>query len=150
MRYLAVEIGFKPFIVWIGTNLPLGSLVLNEEDVPEPLFNVCPLKIVDGELVERTELEMEAFEEEYLAKLVLKTDERKIDSLASLTFTYAGKDYPMNETARLYYHAIDKYRFGTHKAVRSLTGVESIAVGDINAFLEEYYKTIAGTLEPTI
>lgn len=140
----------KPFVVWLETTEPLGSLVVQENEVPETQFGVCPLKIVDGELLDRTSEEMEVFELEFLQSSSLLTDKYKIKLLDGITFSYGGKTYPMHETARLYYHTIDKYRFGTHKNVRSLTGVESISVDDIDDFLQEYYKVVEGTLMPTI
>jgi hypothetical protein len=148
----AQQLLVKPFIAWYSIkNFADGDpLVIPESGRPENIFGVCPWKIVEGELVDRTTGEMEAFELEYLSELALRTDERKIDNVRNLNFNYEGKYYPMNETARLYYHAIQNYTTGTHVNVRSLTGVESIAVADISAFLEDYYKTIAGTLEPTI
>lgn len=146
----AQELLFKPYIAWYTVrDFEDGDpLVIPLSGKPINIFDVCPWKIVGGELVARTAGEMEVFEQEYLAEVALRTEERKIDSLDGLTFNYGGKTYPMNEAARLYYYSIDKYRTGAAKLIKSLTGVETLPVGEIDAFLEEYYKILQGTLSP--
>lgn len=159
MRYFkALEIATKPFIHWtlVAKNieeleqfgLDDDPLVIAEDTIPGYIHNVCPLKIVEGELVERTAPEMEVFEAEFAITDRLITESLKVKLLDSLTFTYDSHIFPMNESARVLYHNFDKYRFGTIKRVMSTTGVYDLAVGDIDLFLEEYYKVVEGTLMP--
>ncbi|MBA4133337.1 MAG: hypothetical protein C0525_01300 [Flavobacterium sp.] len=151
MRYFkAQEIAFKPYIIWASVEVfeEGDPLVLQEIEVPDLLYGVCPLKIVDGELVERTIPEMEAFEEEYLVSQRIVSESIKVKLLDNATFTYDGHVFPMNESARVLYQSFDKYRFGTIKRVMSTAGIYDLDVADIDLFLEEYYKVVEGTLMP--
>ncbi|QYS86297.1 hypothetical protein JJC03_15430 [Flavobacterium oreochromis] len=73
--YKAQALEKKPFIQWESVALSLkelqasglegNPLVMAEDAIPDFMFGVCPLKIVDGQLVERDDIEMDVFENEF-------------------------------------------------------------------------------------
>lgn len=70
--FKAQELDHKPFVQWNSVALSfkelqnLGlegdSLIMAENDIPNFMFGVCPLKIIEGQLVARTDQEMDEFE----------------------------------------------------------------------------------------
>jgi hypothetical protein len=76
MRYFkAFTVNTKPLItwhLWAASTTSFNSLsqadkdlCLAEDQIPSNAYNVCPLKIVSGQLVERTTQEMSDFQSEY-------------------------------------------------------------------------------------
>lgn len=95
MRYFkAIEKPTKPFITWHSWANSLqeltqmqeqnNPLILPETQVPAFEFGVCPLKIVNGGLEQRTTVEMEQFELEYTNLLAQKEIEFKRKELKEL------------------------------------------------------------------
>lgn|SRR5690606_27163661 len=119
MRYFrAIELDHKPFIQWdcwatneedyLTLELDKDPLVLPEDDIPEYQFGVCPLKIVDGQLVQRTQSEMNAYQSEY--NQVAESDRyagtiREIDKAF---FEFNRERYPLHQSARLLYEIAEK------------------------------------------
>lgn len=111
--YLAQEIETKPFIFFSSiansdeelddSEFARSPLVMAEKDVPAFKFGVCPLKIVDGELVKRTEAEMNQFEEEFEVSKKIVTQNDYLNEVRKSTFDFDGKSFPMNDAARTYY-----------------------------------------------
>ena len=99
MRYFkAVEIEQKPFIFWNGVANDIAELaelelfkdplILPEDSIPNLIYGVCPLKIVSGELVERTESEMLAFQAQWEEYEFLREQSQLINNVNQGTFTY--------------------------------------------------------------
>ncbi|MPT34300.1 MAG: hypothetical protein E2604_04220 [Flavobacterium sp.] len=73
--YKATELGHKPFIQWESVancfneltflGLDNDPLVLPEDKIPDFIFGVCPLEIVDGELHQVSCAQMRVYESEY-------------------------------------------------------------------------------------
>ena len=114
--YKAVATDDRPFIYWnglaanniddlIALGLADDPLVLPDELLPNFQYGVCPLKIVGGELVERTEIEMDAFEVAYNQRQAVAAEATKIEQINRGKFNHAGNLYPMHEAARLRYMA---------------------------------------------
>ena len=155
MRFLkATEIENKPFIFWNGVAnnlqelIDLGfeddPLVLPEELVPDFVFGVCPLKIVSGELVERTVPEMEAFEAEYETQENLTEQLGLLEGINTGTFDFDMQTFPMDERSRLLYDALKN----TASAITDtmIMNFEGKPYGLTNAnkaaFLEAYYAKL--------
>ena len=141
-RYLAIEQSIKPFITWVGTNLPLGALVVNESDVPANVFGVCPLKIVDGELVARTSGEMAVFEAEFIAKTAVQTFANKADEINAAVFSYGANNYPMHEAARLRYYALLEQGTASFNCINSEGVAVALTDTDIPLMISEMNKSI--------
>lgn len=152
MRFKAIEVEIKPFIVWLETTEPLGSLVVPESEVPATQFGVCPLKIVDGELYERTAEEMEDFETEWLSSQKINEQYAIIDRLKNTAvafFTYGGKNFPMNDSARAYYLAIEKTTAKESYDVLTVDGsTAELISANKAAFLEAYYEKLIELTQP--
>jgi len=162
MRYFkALEVVQKPFIFWQlvassvteleALGLDDDPLVIQETDIPEFTYLVCPLKIVDGELVDRTVPEMEAFEAEYQVQTVISESKNKVSDLTTETFTFDGNDFFMDETSRLFYQAIDKVR-GNQKVLTTLGATYTLldASTNIDDFLAAYYSKLRLVTKPNI
>lgn len=155
MRYFkAVEIEQKPFIFWNGVANDIAELaelelfkdplILPEDSIPNLIYGVCPLKIVGGELVSRTPLEMSDFKVEY------ETQENLIEQLGLLevinsgTFEFDFGTFPMDERSRLLYDALKN----TASAIPDtmIMNFEGKPYGLTNAnkaaFLEAYYAKL--------
>lgn len=152
MNFLAVEIVTKPLIIFVGTNMPLGSLVVAKNSVPNTIFGVCPWKIVDGELVNRTPEEMAEFETEWLAAQKINSQTIAVEKLKSSVdakFTYAGKSFPMNEGARLYYQAMEKTTGkASYNVIAVDGGIVELLVANKADFLQAYYDKLLELTEP--
>ncbi len=151
--YEAIEVAFKPFIHWnqIAANIDqlieLGReddpLVLPWELVPLNQFGVSPMKIVGGELVERSSAEMDAFELEYNQKQLVNEQAKKINQIARGSFNYGGKTFPMHDAARARYMAIALDSPHTNTNFMTITGeVVTVEAANIPAFMSQYYKQI--------
>lgn len=117
MRFFkAIEIVEKPLIVWakwadnIDQLIEMGEdenpLILPEELVPDFIYGVCPLKIVAGELVERTSGEMSTFATEFATQESLTTQFALLSGINSGTFDFDMSTFPMDERSRLLYDAL--------------------------------------------
>lgn len=142
-KFKAQESARKPFINFytIKDAAEDDPLVILESELPELAFGVYPYHIVDGELVNWTLLELEAFEAEFLAEEVVITNRSKVDVLESETFIYDGKEFPMDASSRLYYAAIDNQRANAN--IRAIDGISyTLITANIDAFLNEYFKIV--------
>ena len=159
--YKAIEIVEKPLIVWakwadnIEQLIEMGEdenpLILPEELVPDFVFGVCPLKIVAGELVERTVPEMEAFEEEFLLSELLVQQAQLITSINEGTFTYDSKVFPMDERSRIFYQAFDRARgIGDVKCMTTDGALYTLSNANIDAFLDEYFLQLRALSQPLV
>lgn len=140
-RYIAVPIDTKPFIVWVSTNLPAEGLVVEQVNVPAPVYGVCPLKIVDGELVERTAPEMATFETEYNIEQAMKANVQRLPSINAETFLYDGKQFPMDEVSRLFYTAMEKVG-GNQKIMTIDNQLYNLLDASIPAFMAAFYSRL--------
>ncbi|WP_445720216.1 hypothetical protein [Flavobacterium sp.] len=118
MRYFkAFETIAKPLIIWnlwadsLEKLTEMGEddnpLILPEDDVPATVYGVCPLKIVDGELVNRTSLEMSEFETEYGIEKDLIDQFSLLNFINTGTFDFDFGTFPMDERSRLLYDALN-------------------------------------------
>lgn len=154
MRYLkAFEIEEKPLIQWNPWANSLEQLtaqgdqddplIMPENLIPANQFGVCPLKIVGGELVERTGPEMAAFETEYETETTIAENKGKIKDINEGSFGYSGNSFPMHEAARLRYMAIALDSTATDTAFMNVDGVGILIVeANLPAFLTAYHKQI--------
>lgn len=111
--FKAKELQDKPFIQWESVALSLKELqdlgldddplIVSESDIPDFIFGVCPYKIVEGQLVERTAQEMNEFEIEYNTKTIdfiikeIERNQNRIDSLKSIGEDYSLEENKLNE-----------------------------------------------------
>lgn len=161
MFYKAFEIVEKPFITWnswansIDELIALGAeddpLILPAELVPDFIYGVCPLKIVAGELVERTEGEMLAFQAEYVTYRKLKDNTLLVDQLKNETFTYDSLEFPMDEASRLFYSAFERTR-GNQKLMTATGVLYNITdtATNLDDFLAAYYSKLKFTTQPDV
>ena len=92
--FKASKLENKPFIQWDSVAFSLKELqdlkleddplVLAEDKIPFFQFGVCPLQIVEGELIERSREEMEQFEKEFNDSTKTRTTQSKRDVLKNL------------------------------------------------------------------
>ena len=151
--YKATETDVRPFIYWnglaansiddlIALGLADDPLVLPDELRPDFQFGVCPLKIVDGELVERTEIEMDAFEVAYNQRQAVSAEATKVELINRGKFNHAGNFYPMHEAARLRYFAIAADAPGNQNFMTVTGTVVTVLEADLPTFLNKFYKEI--------
>lgn len=150
--YKAFESETKPFIRWMGWAKNIDELILmGEADnplilpaelLPDYIYSVCPYKIVDGELVNRTEAEMAVFEAEFEERTSFITEANKINDINKATFNHAGNFYPMHEAARLRYFAIAGDAPGNQNFMTVTGAVITILEADLPTFLNKFYKEI--------
>lgn len=141
MRFKAIETENKPYISWISTNEPLGSLVIDEAELPRRVFGVYPYRIVEGELVDWSPEEMTIFEEEWNLKQIISNQKAKLSGLNEGTFEFDSHEFPTNEVARWHYLFIERNKARSHNVV-SLTGNYNLAPEDIDAFLAAFWNCI--------
>lgn len=162
MRFFkAIEVATKPLIMWqlaasnieqyFALGLDTDNLVVAEYLVPDFIFGVCPLKVVAGDLVDRTVPEMETFEAEYEVQTLISESKNKVSDLTTETFTFDGNDFFMDETSRLFYQAIDKVR-GNQKVLTTLGATYTLldASTNIDDFLAAYYSKLRLVTKPNI
>ena len=153
--FKAIEVPHRPFVRWAGWAknidelIAMGEadnpLILPAELVPDFVFEgyVCPVKIVDGELVDLTSEELDDHESAYDTRIVLATDAAKINDLGSGSFSYGGKSFPMHETARLRYLGIANDTPHVDTYFMTLSGVPAMVEGaNISGFMTQYYKAL--------
>lgn len=151
----------KPFITWhewakdIVELTEMGEfdnpLIVGEDYIPEYLYGVCPWKIEAGELVERTEIEMTSYEDDYIIETAKIDFFTKLLDVNSETFTYDGNEFMMDEVSRIYYQAIDKVR-GNQKILTSVGSTYTLldTATNIDDFLAAYYIKLHLTIKPAI
>lgn len=108
MKFKATELQQKPFLYWQGWDGADGPLVLDEKDVPEFIYGVCPLKIENGQLVQLSQAELDQYEAEYLLDQAALAYLQKSQALEKAVFDYGGAQFPMHTAARLYYGIMEK------------------------------------------
>ena len=149
----AQELTFKPFLTWFSGTFASGDpLVINESDKPELVYGVCPWKIVAGELVNRTPAEMEVFENEWIVSQKIAQQTRvvsKLENSSDAFFTFLSKDFPMNQTARLYYLAMQNTTGKTEYEVMATNGMTvEITAANKADFLEAYFEKLLQLTQP--
>ncbi|WP_264548037.1 hypothetical protein [Flavobacterium sp. N2820] len=161
MKYIAISLPEKPFIVW--SSIPDGAyenpeseyfehpLVLDEEDVPSTEFGVCPLKIVEGALVSRTPAEMTAFESQWIQSEFLRNNKLIINQVNEGSFTYDTQTFPMDERSRIFYQAFDRAR-GTVgvKCMTTAGALYTLPVENIDAFMDAYFSQLRELSKPLV
>ncbi|AMO19404.1 hypothetical protein [Flavobacterium columnare] len=108
MYFKAQELENKPFIQWESVafsfkelkdlGLQGDPLIMSEDNIPNFMFGVCPLKIENGQLVERSSQELQVFEKEYNTPS-LASIEKEVEELILKIETYnkLGEDIlPLN------------------------------------------------------
>lgn len=146
MNFKAFSLPNKPYIYWQSWDGALDALVISESAIPLNKFGVCPMKIVNGQLENRTAEEMAVFETEYNANQVQATYEQKGNTLKTSVFRYDGVDFPMHETARIYYSCIA--RTPAAYKVMSTTGQYNLADTNVSAFLAAYFNQLTTLTQP--
>lgn len=155
MRYLkATEIAFKPFIFWNGvansieelTDLGLEDdpLVLPEKEIPTNIYGVCPLKIVAGQLVDRTSGEMSVFATEYETQENLTEQLSLLQGINTGTFNFDFQTFPMDERSRLLYDALKNTASAIPDTMIMNNEAKPYELINDNkeAFLEAYYAKL--------
>jgi hypothetical protein len=162
MRYFkANEIENKPYIYWNGmatsleelTDLGLGDdpLVLPENEIPTNIYGVCPLKIVGGELVNRTPLEMSDFEAEYETKENLKNQLNLINGIDTGTFDFDFGVFPMDERSRILYDALKNTPTISDTLIMNYEGKPyTLTNANKAAFLTAYYSKLLELSTPNL
>ena len=155
--YIAVELPTKPFIYFQGVanseaelvalNLSGNPLVLEDANIPPFQFGVSPLKIVNGQLEQRTQAEMDAFEVEYNHQMALFNQVQKKADVQTKTFTYLGISFPMSDAADLYYRALSN-QVPASANVQAVERIVPITAAEIPAFIGEYYKKVLIEMTP--
>lgn len=152
----------KPLITWhewakdIVELTEMGEfdnpLIVAEDNIPPYLYGVCPWKIEAGELVERTEIEMTAFEDEFIIEESKIDFAKKLLNVSSETFTFDSNEFMMDEASRLYYHAIDKVRRGNQKILTATGETYTLldTATNIDDFLAAYHFKLHFTIKPAI
>lgn len=159
--YKAFATEEKPLITWntwahsIDELIDLGAdddpLILPAELVPDFVYGVCPLKIVAGELVERTEGEMLGFQTEYETYRKLKDNTLLVDLLKTETFTYDSLEFPMDEASRLFYSAFERTR-GNQKLMTATGVLYDLydTATNLDDFLAAFYSKLKLTMQPDV
>jgi hypothetical protein len=160
MKYFkAIEFANKPFIRWAKwadsleqlTEMGLEDdpMIVAESDKPEFVFGVCPWKVVGGELVERSGIEMDAFEAEYLAREEVVLQIGQFSAVTNGTFIYDTKTFPMNDVARLYYLAFQNDPSNV-KVLQTDGLLYTLMEADTPAFLAAYYAKLKDLTKPPV
>jgi hypothetical protein len=148
-KWKAIALNVKPLVTFC---------TVDEYDVSDPLivddidglfeFGVCRLKIVGGELVERSEAEMDAFELEFLADQKITEQRSMMDTIERSSFSYLGIEFPMNAVAHLRYLAMQNQLPTSADVLSSDNRIINIPAAGIPDFVEEYYKEILAITNP--
>lgn len=162
MKYLkAKELDRKPFIqfdLWANSFEELQAmgedenpLIMAEDDIPDFVFGVHPFKIEAGEIVERTTLEMEAFEAEWNLQNVKNENSKKLREINQQSFTYDSTDFPMDEVSRLFYLSLEKNTIvGDVKCMTMAGELYNLANANVGDFLTKFYKKLKGLSQPPV
>jgi hypothetical protein len=151
MNFKAIEIEDKPYIYWQSTDEPVEGIVVLEENIPANQFGICPLKIVAGELVARTTIEMNTAKDEFDAANFLQAQFNKIDHVNNGSFTYDSQQFPMDERSRVFYHSIDKLR-GNAKLMTTTGNLYDLTdtATNIDDFLAAFYAQVKLLTQPDL
>ncbi|GEP52389.1 hypothetical protein FNO01nite_30610 [Flavobacterium noncentrifugens] len=126
-----------------------NPLILPENEVPENIYGVCPLKFDNGILVARDEIEMETYQVVFEQKSAILTAAESIQTIGSDKFTYGSNDYPMHQAAQLRYAAVAASPKGID--MMNVKGeIVHIASANLSAFLNAYYDKIIEITNYTI
>lgn len=150
MRFKAVELPHKPFIQWDSTDDPLGDLVVEQEDIPTFIYGVYTWKIVDGELVERDDPEMLAFQAEWEIANGLQSERVRLNDINLDKFTYDGNEFPMDEVSRLFYLTLEKTTPSSAKIRTMANTPYNLDIDDITAFMTAFYERLYTISKHTI
>lgn len=155
MRYFkAFETAEKPLIIWnlwansLEKLIEMGEddnpLILPEDEVPATIYGVCPFKIVDGELVERTSGEMSAFATEYETNENLTEQLSLLNGINTGTFNFDFQIFPMDERSRLLYDALKNTASAIPDTMIMNHEAKPYELTNANkaAFLEAYYAKL--------
>lgn len=154
MRYFkAIQVLEKPFIdfaLWAKSLAELEArgeendpLIIQEIDLPDTVFGVCPLKIVAGELVERDTAELELLEAEFLVLQANKAYIQKAQTVYDGTFNYDGETFPMHAAAQMRYLAVEKQSpVGSIDVLKINGSAYTLLEADYADFLNEFYKQL--------
>lgn len=149
MNYLATQIDQKPYIIFQSTDLPVGGLVVAQEDVPANVHGICPKKIVAGELVDRDEPEMESAEAQFNSIKAIDGQSARGLAMERKTFSFDARNFPLTAHAQMYYRAIAHAT--TDKNVMDANGATYVlAAAEIEAFIEAFDTKVINELQPTI
>lgn len=158
MRYFKAQpLENRPYIQWSlvakditeleAKGLDDDPLVVSEDVKPDFQYGVCPWKIVDGELVERTSGEMDTIEAEYNARAAMNTQRLQAITVETDSFVYDGRTFPMNQTARMLYAAV--HHLGANAKVIDVLGVQyDLFAVNIPAFMTAYYTKLKALTQP--
>ncbi len=151
--YLGYELETKPFVGFIqvakstaeltALGLATNPLVVTQLSLPSYEFGVCTWKIVDGEFVERGEVEMREHENAWELRMAVFTNTKKIDDVNTGYFIYDGKTFPMDEASRLFYACIEK--LGSDHHILTTSGEDYFLVNEddhIANFMTAYYSKL--------
>lgn len=150
--YKAFESDKRPFIIW--NEWPQNDddpLIRSEDNVPALVNGICPLKIVDGELVARSEAEMNSAADQ--TEILVKFAEHnvKIKDVNTGSFVYDTKTFPMDEVSRLFYQSVEKVRGNTK--LMTIEGVLYSLIDtatNIDDFMAAYYEKLNELTQPNV
>lgn len=145
MKWKAIAIENKPFVVFQTVSNPAPNDPLVVDQLPEYLYGVCTLKIVDGELVARSSIEMEAFENEYNQEQLIRSQNDFANRLEQEYFQHSGEDFPMSAASRIFYDAIknDTASGKTEYNVPKKDGTLYVLLAaEKAAFLADFYSAV--------
>ena len=156
MRYFkAIAQENKPFIIWSlfanslvelqALGLEDDPLIVKETSIPDNVYDVCPLKIVDGELVDRTVPEMEDFEAEYDTAVIISGQANIVEVLKTQTFAFDGQTFPMHDSARLIYETYETLG-GNRKIITSDGQEYDLLDEEIENFMIAYRNELVNVI----
>lgn len=150
--YLGTQLLQYPWIQWSKaaefettedfetSELAANKLVKERDDIVQ-VYGTYSYHIVDGAFVDRTEEEMHEFETAFNAKNLISLNRKRIETLRETTFTYADKEFPMDENSRVYYSTFNK--IATSKKVLTANGeFYALDKEKIDEFLTVYYQKL--------
>lgn len=159
--YKAFEQSEKPFITWhewasdIIELTEMGEygnpLIVGEDYIPQFIYGICPWKIVAGELVERTQTEMDEYEVLFNKSQFLQQQKELINDVNNGTFTFDSQTFPMDERSRIFYQAMDRARgTGDVKCMTANGQLYNLTNANIDAFLDAYYLQLRTLSQPLV
>lgn len=120
-----------------------NPLIVREDQLPEVEYGVYLKKINEsGELVDFTAPEIVAIRDAYNIKVGLNSEAQRIGEINTGSFTYDGKEFPMDEVSRLFYLALEKRQPSSSKIRTMDNTAYTLTDTNINDFLAEYYKEL--------
>lgn len=119
-----------------------NPLVLSEHSIPEYQFGRCILKIVDGELVQRTAAEMNFFEQAYILKEKILAQKNAVRDLDKFKFYFDHNWFYMDSAFRIRIAAVEKLNFTSSEFMNVEGNVVTISNLQFIAFSTAYYNEI--------